>query len=74
MLAVSVLRELLGQGSILNYQIFVEPPLSLAANPPGAFLILSLVAFIYELIINKFKLEKKTQNEAEIKLEGEVKP
>jgi Na+-transporting NADH:ubiquinone oxidoreductase subunit NqrD len=47
MLAVSVLRELLGQGSILNYQIFVEPPLSLAANPPGAFLILSLVAFIY---------------------------
>ncbi|RAK10491.1 hypothetical protein C8C77_104146 [Halanaerobium saccharolyticum] len=66
MLAVSLLRELLGQGSILNYQIFTEPPLSLAANPPGAFLILGLVAFIYEIIINKFKLEKRTANDAEL--------
>ncbi|MFW5736570.1 MAG: hypothetical protein ACOCXB_04355 [Halanaerobium sp.] len=70
MLAVSILRELLGQGSILNYQLFINPPLSIADKAAGAFLILATVAFIYDFLIQKLNLEKKI-NKAEI--EGEVK-
>lgn len=71
-LAVSILRELLGQGSLLNYQLFVEPPLSVAAEAPGAFLVLAVVAFSYEALIKKFGLESKIEKEMKIKAEGEV--
>lgn len=72
MLAVSILRELLGQGSILNYQFFLEPPLSIAAEAPGAFLVLGIVAFSYEAVIKKFDLETKIKKDTKIKVESEV--
>ena len=72
MLAVSILRELLGQGSILNYQFFIEPPLSIANKASGAFLILAVIAFSYEAVIKKFGLEAKIENETEDKAESEV--
>ncbi len=71
-LAVSILRELLGQGSLLNYQLFLEPPLSVAAEAPGAFLVLAIVAFSYELLIKKFSLEAKIKKETNVKIESEV--
>jgi len=73
MLAVSLLRELLGEGSILNYQLFSKTPLSIASEAPGAFLIVGIVAFIYEIIIKKLNLENKLKKEADIELESEVK-
>lgn len=73
MLAVSLLRELLGEGSILNYQIFIKAPLSIAAEAPGAFMIVGITAFIYEIIIKKLNLERKIKKEAGIELESEVK-
>ncbi|MFP4021227.1 MAG: hypothetical protein ACLFUK_06430 [Halanaerobium sp.] len=73
MLAVSLLRELLGEGSILNYQIFINPPLSIATEAPGAFMIVGITAFIYEIIIKKLNLERKIKKEAGIELESEVK-
>lgn len=73
MLAVSLLRELLGEGSILNYQIFIEAPLAIAAEAPGAFMIVGITAFIYEIIIKKLNLERKIKKEAGIELESEVK-
>lgn len=72
MLAVSLLRELLGQGSILNYQLFTNPPLIIANSPAGAFMILGITAFIYEIIIKKFDLEAKFQSKTEVNLESEV--
>ena len=73
MIAVSIARELLGTGSVLDYQIFVKAPLSLAAEVPGAFLILGIVAFIYDAVIKKFNLERKIKKETESQLESEVK-
>ena len=72
MLAVAILRELLGQGSLLNYQLFTKPPLSIAAEAPGAFLILGIVALIYEAVINNFNLGKKIKEEMAVKTESEV--
>ena len=72
MLSVSILRELLGQGSILNYQFFVEPPLSIADRAPGAFLILGIAAFTSEALIKKFGLESKIKKETKVKTESEV--
>lgn len=72
MLAVSLLRELLGQGSILSYQFFVEPPLAIASRAPGAFLILGVTAFSYDLVIKNFGLEAKTKKETKVKVESEV--
>ena len=73
MLAVSLLRELLGQGSILNYQFFLEPPLSIANKAPGAFLMVGITAFIYDAVIKKFNLETKIKKELAVKSESEVK-
>jgi len=73
MLAVSLLRELLGYGSILNYQLFIKAPLSIAAEAPGAFMIVGITAFIYEIIVEKLNLERKIKKEDSIELESEVK-
>ena len=73
MLAVSILRELLGQGSLLNYQIFSKAPLSIANRPSGAFLILAISAFIYEILTKKLNLETYIKNDESINLGSEEK-
>jgi len=73
MLAVSILRELLGQGSLLNYQIFNNPPLSIANNAAGAFLILAISAFIYEILTKKLNLETTLVKETVDNFESEEK-
>jgi len=73
MLAVSILRELLGQGSLLNYQIFNNPPLSIANNATGAFLILAISAFIYEILTKKLNLETTLVKETVDNFESEEK-
>lgn len=72
MLAVSVLRELLGRGSIFNYQIFNTPIFTLANKPAGAFIILAAAAFIYEILLKKLNLENKLKNETAVFSESEV--
>ena len=73
MLAVSILRELLGQGSLLNYQIFSKAPLSIANRPSGAFLILAISAFIYEILTKKLNLETTLVKETVDNFESEEK-
>jgi len=73
MLAVSILRELLGQGSLLNYQIFNNPPLSIANNAAGAFLTLAIAAFIYEILTKKLNLKATLVKETADNLESEAK-
>lgn len=73
MLAVSILRELLGQGSLLNYQIFSKAPLPIANKAAGAFLILAVSAFIYEIITKKLNLEAYIKKERSAALESEEK-
>lgn len=73
MLTISILREFLGQGSIFGYQLLFEPPLSIAANAAGAFLILGITALTYETAVKKFNLEEKIKKEMKVDLESEVK-
>jgi hypothetical protein len=73
MLTVSILRELLGRGSILNYQLFNTPLLTVANSPAGAFIILAAAAFIYEILLKKLNLENTLKKETAALSESEVK-
>ena len=73
MLAVSILREFLGQGSILNYQLFNTPLLSIANEATGAFMILAIASFIYEIILKKLNLKAALANETANDFESEGK-
>lgn len=74
MLAVSILREVLGRGSIFDYQLFSSAPLPLASSAAGAFLILAICAFIYEWFFSKFKIEEKLFAEPDADRKGGLRP
>lgn len=74
MLAVSILREVLGRASIFDYQLFNSAPLPLAASPAGAFLILAVCVFIYEWFFKKFKVEEKILGEFDSDRKGGLRP
>ena len=74
MLAVSILREILGSGSVFDYQLFSSAPLPIASSAAGAFLILGICAFVYEWFFRKFKIEEKLFAEADSERKGGLRP
>lgn len=72
MLTISILREIFGQGSILNYKIFSTAPFPLILKPAGALMTIAITAILYEFIFNKFEIDTKIKSISKYQSESGV--
>lgn len=54
-LLVGALRELLGTGGLLGWQVFSDAPIPIAQMAAGGFIIMGLVAAVWRSLANLFK-------------------
>ncbi|MDR3270144.1 MAG: electron transport complex subunit RsxE [Peptococcaceae bacterium] len=66
MLIIGVIRELLGNGSILGFDILGAnyPAALIMVLPPGAFILIGYLVALFRLIVKKWEKRQKVREEA----------